>query len=128
MLAGAQPRAAHQRRRSERRAAHNVGPSNGGLKILDHFDFIVFSGEAPCDRVGALGPPFPNAHAANRPHRGMVLDRVRRQTAGAYHQQPRGFGNKISSRERRGRSVRRSVSSVPSSIARGAPVVASNNV
>ena len=50
--------------------------------------------EFPRQRLGSLRPPAPDRDLADRPHLGMDADEMRRQRAGADHQQPRRRGGR----------------------------------
>ena len=86
MRAGFEPRAPHQRLGRQRGAGDDVGAS-GGLGEIGYGDGGgPGSGEARGQGggLGRIAPP--DAGLADRPHRGMRRDQMRRERAGADHQ------------------------------------------
>ena len=73
VLAGTQPRAAHQRLSRKRGAAHDVGPADRGLEIIGGLDAQMRAAQGCGHGAGAFRAPSPDANLPNRaaPARGF---------------------------------------------------------
>lgn len=103
MSAGLQPVAAHQRFAAEGGAGNGIGSAHGRLQVFDHRNRGIEVGQFFRHRLCPRRIAVPDLDALVTPHGMMGTDQMRRQRAGADHQQMPGIlSRQIAGRQRRG--------------------------
>jgi hypothetical protein len=91
VLARVEPGAAHQWLLRQSRAAHDVGPADRRLEIIDGLDAQLRAVQGCSDGACAFAAPTPNSHFPNGPHPGVAFDEMRRKLPRADHRQARSL-------------------------------------